>query len=173
MKELIDALTRAANAVAAHYEKGEQGCPDCGRPMNAVSPVRPLSEDAPAPKARGGKKKVDAPASPNDDILAEASGKGTAHAAPKKKEEMTEEESAKAVTDTAKLLVSKYSKPSSPDNKPEGFHIAKALLIEDFKVGRLSDLSHEQRVEFVAVVKGILTDDKKAQEILSRKAAAV
>lgn len=158
--ELLTVLTVMAQAehVKAHGE-------------TQPAPEKSLSEDVPAPK-RGGKKKVEPAANPNDDILAEASGKGHTPAAPKKVE-MTDEESAKAVTDTAKLLVSKYSKPVSPDNKPEGFHIAKALLIEDFKVGRLSDLSHEQRIDFVREVKAILLDDKKAQAILNRKAAAV
>lgn len=148
MKELIEAITRAANAFAAHYE---------GK-APATRGTSTEQAEAPAPeketrKARAKKETpVDAPAA---DIGLDEPAKEKPAA--KKQSGMTDEESAKAVTDTAKLLVSKFNKPQA-DGKPEGFHIAKKLLLEDFKVGRLSDLSHEQRIEFVKQVKDIITN---------------
>lgn len=163
MKELVDAVTRAANAVATYYETK-------ALEMNPVppAPTKPLSEDVPAAKPKRAAKKAEV----LDDIP-EGPAVPDRPTPPGREREITESESVKAVTDTAKLLVAKYSKPVAPDNKPEGFHIAKVLLIEDFKVGRLSDLSHEQRVEFVRAVKEILLDDKKAVATLSRRMAAV
>lgn len=153
MKELIDALTRAANAFAAHYEgKGPEPVRLCkhGHPAEptaaaetaaaeTAAPEKALHEDTPAKekKARAPKKEAAKPAGG-----------------------MTEEESTKGTTGVAKLLVSKFAKPV--DGKPEGFHIAKKLLIEGFKVGRLSDLSHEQRVQFIAQVKEILLNGAEA-----------
>lgn len=149
MKELIDALTRAANAFAAHYE-GEPT--QQTRPVNEldrraaeVAPEKPLSEDVPAKEKKTRKSKEE-----KAEAAAPAGG-------------MTEEESAKAVTDIAKLLVSKFNKVI--EGKPEGFHIAKKLLLEDFKVGRLSDLSHDQRVQFVTQVKGILVNGAETKEL--------
>lgn len=142
MKELIEAITRAANAVAAYYE----GAAPTTRATTSETEVEPATR-----RTRAKKETTEAPAA--DIGLDEpASVKPAA-----KKGGMTEEESAKAVTDTAKLLVSKFSKVV--DGKPEGFHIAKKLLIEGFKVGRLSDLSHEQRIDFVKQVKEILTKE--------------
>ncbi len=153
MKELIEALTRAANAVAAHYE---------GKPVSQTRPVNELdrraAEAAPEKEAETAPKKSRAKKSPEAAPAESAVGLDAAEPAAKKDKGMTEDESAKATTDVAKLLVSKFSKPVAPDNKPEGFHIAKKILIEGFRVGRLSDLSHEQRVDFIAQVKDILTN---------------
>ena len=150
MKELIEALTRAANAVAAYYEGAA--------PTTRATPTQPEPEAAP----RKGRAKKDSEKTAAETTAGAADvgldGPAAAPAKAAKKGEMTEEESAKAVTDTAKLLVSKFNKPQS-DGKPEGFHIAKKLLIEDFHVGRLSDLSHDQRIEFVKQVKEILTKE--------------
>ncbi len=147
MSELIAALTRAANAVADYYQSktadGDKG--------TTSAPSQETGADAAPTKKTRGHKKTEAAAATDVGLDAPAPK------ADKKKETgMSEEESAKAVTDTAKLLVSKFNKPTAPDNKPEGFHIAKKLLIEGFKVGRLSDLSHEQRIDFVKQVKEIL-----------------
>ena len=145
MKELMEALTRAANAVAMHYE-------GTGGTFAAPAPVeKPLSEDVPAARKARAKKE------PAADI-----GLDTPGSSEKKIEGMTEADAIKGVTDVAKLLVSKFSKPVAPDNKPEGFHIAKKLLIDTYKVGRLSDLSHEQRVDFIRAVKEILTKESAA-----------
>ncbi len=148
MKELIEALTRAANAVAAHYE-GKAPTTRAAQPE--ATPEKPLSEDVPALKKSRAKKEP----------AAHEAGVGLDDAPAKKDEKvvggMSEEDSTKGVTDIAKLLVSKFNKPI--EGKPEGFHIAKKILIEGFKVGRLSDLSHEQRVAFNKQVKEILTKE--------------
>lgn len=147
MKELIEALTRAANAVADHYE-GKA-------PVDRRFTTEPAPEKQDSlPKKTRVKKEV-APEAPVADVGLDLDA---APAKSAKKGEMTEEESAKAVTDNAKLLVAKFNKPGEA-GKPEGFYMAKKLLVDDFKVGRLSDLSHEQRVEFVKQVKVLLTKE--------------
>ena len=155
MKELIEAITRAANAIAAYYEKEGNPVGTAVARIVATAPEKPLSEDVPAPKKARAKKETTTVETP---ATADVGFDALAPAKVAKKSGMTDEESAKAVTDTAKLLVAKFNKPQA-DGKPEGFHIAKRLLIEDFKVGRLSDLSHEQRIEFVKQVKEILTKE--------------
>jgi len=88
-----------------------------------------------------------------------------APAAAPEKAEPTEKEQKKSAQDTteiAKMLVAKFNKPMLPDNKPEGFHMAKKLLIDHFKVGRLSDLTHEQRLEFIVKVRAMIQAEPAA-----------
>ena len=140
MNELLTALTRAANAIASYYEaRIDPTTPFRAGPTQAApTEPEPKKEDT-VKETKSRRTKKDAP-----------TAEDKAAAGP------TEEETAKGTTDVAKLLVAKFNKVV--EGKPEGFHIAKKLLIEGFKVGRLSDLSHEQRIDFIAQVKAILTN---------------
>jgi len=71
--------------------------------------------------------------------------------------EMTEAESLAAVQDAAKAIVQRFPNAgNSADGRPEGFAIAKKLLAEEFRVGKLNDLVHAQRLQFIIKVKAII-----------------
>lgn len=156
MTDLIKALTRLANAGAEYLEKQSSPLLPLG-----VDPTKTASEairalpDAPAPtpaenkKARKPKAQADAPA--------------PAAPAPAPLAEMTEEQSAKQVYDYAKALIQRYPKPVEDGTKdkdgqpfPEGYHMARKLLAGDFKVGKIADLVHAQRVQFIVKVRELV-----------------
>ena len=57
---------------------------------------------------------------------------------------MTEKQSEKKMYDTAKLFAKKFDKAD-----PIGVEQMRAILADRFKVAKLPDLSHEQRIEFI------------------------
>lgn len=136
MEELMKALTRMANAIAAHYEK--QGNPVLTIDNHGVVAAAP--QEAPVVKTRK-------PRAPK----AEAPAPAAPAAA-----EMTEEQSAKAVYDVAKRFMTRFQKPGAagPDGKPatEGYHRLKALLADSYKVGKLADLVHAQRIQLMTTL---------------------
>lgn len=138
MTEMLKSLTRLANAAAEYLER--QNHPLLPLAMPAGEAVA-----AEAPKTRKPRTpKVDAPAVP---VVPE-----TPAVAP---EVMTEEQSMVAVRSAADALMTRFQ--NVKDGKPEGFHMARALLAEDFKVGKMADLVHAQRLQFIAKVKALLS----------------
>lgn len=59
-----------------------------------------------------------------------------------------------AANDAAKRLMQRFP-AKMPDQRPEGFHKAIALLKEKFGVGALAELSPEGKMEFVAACDAI------------------
>jgi hypothetical protein len=164
MNELIQAWTRAANAVAAYYEQ------EALNPIKAAQRIAaPADERAAAVyaelkkerKPRASKAEPAAPAAPFDpmmdtggsaavDTRAEVkAGQATAPVA------MTEAESTAAAQDANKRLVKAFPTISTADKMPEGFHKAKALLAE-FGVARTTDLVHAQRVQYITKIDALI-----------------
>lgn len=130
----------------------------------------PLKAEAKPPRAK--KEKATAlpptpaqPAAPSEDPMSALMG--AAGSQEQKKEEaprqMTGDESAIAAQEMAKACVARFTKPGA-EGKPEGFHLAFGLLRDHFKVARLADLIHPQRVEFIAKIKELIAAaDAKGQ----------
>ena len=65
--------------------------------------------------------------------------------------EMTEEQSAAAALDMAKKFIGRFKDAKEGD--PSGLDRARAVLTEQFKVAKISDLVHAQRIQFITVLK--------------------
>lgn len=70
--------------------------------------------------------------------------------------ELTEEESAKKAVKTAEALLRRFAK--QVDGKPEGYHMARKLLTERFKAAKIGDLTHAQRLKFIAEIEALIAD---------------
>ena len=135
MNELMQALTRAATAVAVYYEK------QAGVEPGAVVPAAAAPERAP----RARKTKAETPA-PETAAPAPVPPAPTV-ALP----EMSEEQSAKAVYEVCGSFVQRFAK-ASPDGRAQ----ALALLASDFKAAAIKDLNHSQRLQFIVKLQGLI-----------------
>lgn len=149
MSELIQAWTRAGNAIADYFEKA-------GSPLLpfTAAPVVAAAEPAAAPaKVRASKKEkapapeLPAPTASPADILPPGP------ALP----DMTEEQSAKAVYEVCAAFVQRFAKAT-----PDGRTAALAILAEQFKVAAIKDLVHSQRLQFISALKTKIADADKA-----------
>ena len=149
MQELIKALTRAANAVAEYYEKQS----------NPLLPLYPtMAEEKAAqeaalktlPPQESTLGKTRKPRGPNKEKPITAAE--TIAALPA--QEMTEPEAVKAAEEVNRMLVKQFAKPV--DGRPEGFHIARKILAEDFKVEKMAQLAHAQRLQYITKVRALL-----------------
>ena len=152
MDELIKAATAFFKAGAAYYEK--QNALLGLAPTAAPEAARPEGQETGAQVARTRK-----PRAPKEEKAA-----APAQAAPVAPlAEMTEEQSGKEVYNYAKNLIQRYPKPVvdgtvDKDNNPfpEGYHMARKILAEGFKVGKIADLVHAQRVQFITQVRALI-----------------
>ena len=77
---------------------------------------------------------------------------------------MTEDESRAAAQDAAKAICQRFrtlvpAKAGSPDPaRPEGFHMMQKILAENFKVARIADLNHAQRIALASHVKVVIAE---------------
>lgn len=162
IEELINAATRACNAVADYYEKQSNPLLPLGLAADEVYPRRepapaPLGEIAAPPKTRAKKEKSAAPApaplaAPTGDPLMQSdTTQAPPAAAPVKTASavagMTEDQSLDRAKELAKLIVEAYPEKES-SNRPKGFRLAMELLSK-FKVARTTDLIHAQRLQFI------------------------
>lgn len=127
-------------------------------PPKARKPRAPKVE-APAETAAASAPAA-APSNPNDDILGPSVGAGKPAAAA----EMTEDESAKAATARAKTLMQRFDKipagQPAGQEKPEGYLIAKKIMADHFRVARIADMVHAQRLQFIVLVDAVLAERK-------------
>lgn len=160
----IRAQTRLTNAQAAEIEARLPGAVAAHPEL----PFTPAAEPVKIRKPRTPKEEKPAEAvapvaaaNPNDDILGPSVA--TAKPAPAAVE-MTEDESAKAATARAKTLMQRFDKiPAGQvagQEKPEGYLIAKKIMVDDFKVARIADMVHAQRLQFIVKVDQILAERK-------------
>ena len=150
MNELMKALTDFLKEATLYLAR--QNHPPAAAAV-ALTPAAEPQTDKPARKPRVPKTEPIVPAAPVDLML-------DAGAAPAAKADMTEIESSAAAQDAAKAIVQRFPK-SGADNRPEGFHLAKKLLNEDFRVARITDLVHAQRLQFITKVKALIAGADK------------
>lgn len=180
MEELLKALTRAANAVAAYYE-GER------QPSLPLSPkeaeklakahieahqeqlagaagVTPATAGAeapkpevvpPAPKAKGRPKKTEAPAATAPEEYLTPVHK-------KRIVDLTPDESLKELSEYGLRMVKKFNNPGAagPDGNPapEGYHMLKEILKTKFGKERAALLTHEERLVYFGIIAGKLAN---------------
>ncbi len=80
--------------------------------------------------------------------------------------DMTEEESKTKANDLAHALIKRFPTVSAEDQaagvkRTEGFYMAKKILDEKFKAP-LKDLTHIQRVQFIADIETLIAEANKA-----------
>lgn len=157
MNELIQAWTRAGNAVAAYYEKA--GSPLLTVPAQPEAPDSPTAIDAElrtrTPRKPRAVKEPAAPAPTFDPMMDMGGAAAPSPAAPAAPVAMSEAESTAGAQDANKRLVKAFPTILSADKMPEGFHKAKALLSE-FGVARTTDLVHAQRVQYIAKIDALI-----------------
>lgn len=150
MTELMKAATEMFLALAAlaRYALEQERAKSGG-----TAPVEaPVEKPAPAARTRKAKE-TPAAAAPVDLIPA---AETTATEKPAAAAQMTEQESAVAVQNAAKAIVQRFPNPQGDEKRPEGFHKAKQLLTEKFKVARITDLTRAQRLEFIREIEAVI-----------------
>ena len=166
MNELIQAATRALNAVASYYEK-QAGVPSQPNlPLRETAPTAtpeaPMAGEQPAAKpGRTRKPKVE----PAPETLGEKLGLHTPASAPVagaaliKEAVMTEAQSEERLKVVGEAFVQRFSKTGDAVGE------VKATIESRFKVTRLRDLVHAQRVELIGVLEGRIKeiDSKQTQ----------
>lgn len=140
MDELIRQLTLLAITARQYYER-ELGQVPLNLPVDGK-----VKEEAPAKRTRKAK----------EETTAAVESAPTKEAEPVKAAvaEITEEESLTQALEVAKLLMKRFDKQI--DGKAEGYHKARKLLVEHFKAGKIGDLVHAQRLQFVTLAKAEL-----------------
>lgn len=130
------AQNAGVNAPAETTAKGR------GRKAKEEKPAEAPQTQAPAPAAQ--------PPAQTTDPLAPQAAAQTATAPAAQPAEMSEADSKKLADDTARDYIHKFK------TDPEGITAARKILADRYKVGRLADLTHPQRVDFIAHMKGII-----------------
>ena len=145
MTDLIKALTRLANAAAEYLEKGNSPLLPLVAPAEAVAELfAPKKErKARTPKAEASAPAATAPAPADINDLGPAPT-----AAPTKTADLSEEDSVKEIRAAARIFVQRY--PTQTD----GTAAFRRLIAERFKVAKIDDLVHAQRLAIIAEVKG-------------------
>lgn len=135
MNELIQAWTRAGNAVAAYYEKA-------GNPMLQVGEVVKTEIIDLGPKKerkpRATKAEAPAPEAPKPEPAVVLPGSAT---------EMSEDDSLKEVRAVAKAFVQRFA------NQVDGITAFRKLMSDTCKVGKIDDLVHAQRLQVITAAK--------------------
>ena len=126
---LLQKAEKLLDLMIAHYETNGAEEKPCVPPIAASTSV-PVRRGRP-PKVR-----------PTEEIVPVATAAAV-------EPEMTEQESSEKVREAAKAVVKRFPNSSATDGNPEGFHMAKKLLTEKYKVARITDLVHAQRVQFI------------------------
>ena len=147
MEQLLKALTRAANAVAEYYEKqaGVQTLPLTARESEALQTA--MKDEPKTRKPRAAKEAAPTPPAPAD--------------LPVPRDAMTEAESEAKLKVVGEAFVQRFSKQEDAVTE------VKRTIEEKFKVARLRDLKHEQRVVLIATL------EARIREIDSRPTAGV
>ena len=170
MTKLIEALTDLALAGTAYLNRINQ---EVAFDAESLKPGPVTFEKASTEEQISTEKKPRKPRAPKAEVTATVTGRMTgsepnAQNVPQTVE-MTEAESAKLVMEIGHQVCARFSKPSSRagadgkiligrDGKPvvEGFYMVKDMLAADFKVVKVADLVHAQRVQFIAKCKALL-----------------
>ena len=157
MEQLIKALTRAANAVAAYYEM------EAGNPVKAAQRVDFSGGEVKVDEVNAELKKTRKARTPKAEVAAPQIEKPQAAvpsaAAPTGP--MTEAESEAKLKVVGEAFVQRFSKQEDAVTE------VKRTIEEKFKVARLRDLKHEQRVVLIATL------EARIREIDSRPTAGV
>ena len=137
MTELIQALTRAANAVADYYEKQAY-------PLKSVTQVGQVPTPAPAPRTR--RTKVD------KDVSGNAPEAGPSLSDLDKKieksgGEMSEAESLAEIKQVAKTYIGRFAA------QLDGVVAFRKLMSTTCGVGKLDDLTHAHRLQVISAAK--------------------
>ena len=152
MDEMMKAITRAANAVAAYYEKQVGMTTTVSIPLPAEEPQAAVAE----PKVRK-PRAVKAETRGQDNVPGEPE---TSRPAPVAPVEMSEAESTEKLKVVGEAFVQRFSKQGDAVDE------VKKLIESKFKVVRLRDLVHPQRVELIAVL------ESRIKELDSRQTQA-
>jgi len=148
MDELIKALTEFLKTATAYLEKGVQpALPLTVSTSAAVEmPATPVKERKPRAK--------------RTDV--EASAAQEAPATPVAAAEMTEEQSTEQLMKVVgPAFIKRFNKPTV-DGKTEGYDAIKKLTAEKYKVGKLADLVHAQRLQLIVELKAKIAEADKA-----------
>ena len=164
MNELIEALTRWANASAALNEHALNEAVAGGqRPVEVLPTKKPEAAAAPAPvkepkapKEKKDKAPAPAKAEPGEDLLGATMG-GAAPAAtaeaPAKVPGLTPEQSSNEAIKVATEYVKRFANPAEGSGQQNGQVRARAILTTVFGKARITDLVHEERLKFIAQLK--------------------
>lgn len=137
---MMPKIEKLLDLMIAYYER-ELG--------SDVPPSEPKTRKPRATKAEPAA--APAPVAPVDPLM----DLGAAPTQPAAAPEMTEAESAAKVQEAAKDIVKAFPKIGA-ENRPEGFHMARKLLNDEFKVARITDLVHAQRIQFITKVAALV-----------------
>ena len=150
MEQLLKALTRAANAVAVYYEKQND---------EFIPGIAPMASADAQVAAEIAVKRLRKPRTPKAEVAAPQIEKPQAAATPAG--QMTEAESEARLKVVGEAFVQRFSKQEDAVTE------VKKTIEEKFKVARLRDLKHEQRVALIATL------EARIREIDSRPTAGV
>lgn len=162
MTELIQALTRAANAVAAYYEK--QAYPITASLTAAAS----AAVDAPAepPKVRK-PRAAKLTEAQKDDISGGAPASNPLPVAPTATKDLSEDDSILEVRNIAKTYAKRFA------NQLDGVAAFRKLMADTCKVGKMDDLVHAQRLQLIGVVKAEIAKADKPAGVLTGAAGVM
>lgn len=146
MNELLQAWTRAGNAVAAHFEKLNGGV------ALAPAPVPAAEEPARTRKPRAAKPEAAVPSAasaPGADFSAGLGIQGDAPVPPAAAADPALDEK-KSLDEMYKLAMEFVNKDAVAANVAARQAKAKAHYGSVYKVGNIKDLPHTQRLQFIA-----------------------
>jgi hypothetical protein len=142
MEEMLKAITRAANAIAAHYESKVAVTKAAGAVDAPLVEPRPNAVVVEEPKVRKPRKSKEepaaAPAAPTFDPMMDMGGEKPAAGG------MTEAESLTRVRELATKWIKRFA------NQQDGIAAFREKVTKDHGVGRFDDLTHAMRVKMIA-----------------------
>lgn len=163
MTELLKALTSLANE-AAEYLRQKNGAPTfSAAEIESAMDKTEKTEIEPTPvhakrgrKPKAAKETVESVEAPeNESLNSRDAAKILGEA--KHLAELTPAESEKAAQDIPRMLMKKFDK--LVNEKPEGYWMARRILNEDFKVAKIADLTHVDRIRFIGIVKNLMENE--------------
>ncbi len=141
MNELLQALTRAATAVAVYYEQ------------ESLNPIKAAQRSAAAVAAPEAEAPVAAPGKvgrPKKEKIAEIVPVAPPAATPVAP--LGEDDSLKEVRAAAKVYVQRFA------NQTDGIAAFRKFMTDTTKVAKIDELSHPQRIQLIAAVKAAVAE---------------
>lgn len=161
LERLIDAATLFLEMAAVALKRQEEekaGVEKTAAPAAAERTGEEMAADAKIDEAKAKAKaprKPRAPKAPEATAAAAPAAEAPAAAEAASVPEMTEEESAKKINE-ATLEYVRLAKNDTPDGKT----VLMGILTNEFKVGKLGDLTHPQRVQWIERVTKMTAEHK-------------
>ncbi len=158
-KELVKALTSLARTTEQWLLAQPTGTLSPSELKEKATIPAPAAAEIPTQAKKSHKKKEEpAPVNGNGAVAEH-------HLTPKFKKriaDLTEEESQKEVYEYAKMIIERFPKPGAPgldgNPAPEGYHMARKILSEEFHVAKSADLKHGARLQFMSRVASVIAE---------------